>query len=152
MSISISPRGVVIIICLSLSTIRSARPIILRVSGIPTLIMLTILIWSILVRIALIIKVAICLGIIPPSVKVLFRAKIPILSRLRGRNPAFYRECSCFLRLGLFLPEIRSESQSLPTGVSHQFLSSILDQESLIERGSLVSCRFPCLLSVPALH
>jgi hypothetical protein len=80
--ISISPRGVVIVICLSLLIIRSARPIISRIRGISSLIMLTILIWSILVQITPIIKVAICLGIIPSNVKVLFRAKTPILSRL----------------------------------------------------------------------
>jgi hypothetical protein len=64
---------------------------------------LTILIWSILVRKAPIIKIAICLGIISSSFKVLFRARTPILRKLRGRNPAFHRECSCFFRFGAIL-------------------------------------------------
>jgi len=42
--IPIPPRGVVIVICLSLSIIRSTRSVILRISGIPSLIALMILI------------------------------------------------------------------------------------------------------------
>ncbi len=94
--IPVPPRGVVIVISLSLSIIWSARSIVLRISGVTTLIVLIILIWSSLVRIAPFINIAICLGIIPSSFKVLFRAKTPILRKLSGRNPSFHRESSCF--------------------------------------------------------